>query len=91
MRADVLAFDCGRVEVVEVIDDSDSPIALAEQSLDQVRSDEACAASDKNVFHKLELRALSLYWHALIVREVSTYLRKHIKAQSLSTKDHFVA
>ena len=40
------------VEVVKVVNDMDAPAALAEQTLDKVRADEARAARDENILHK---------------------------------------
>ncbi len=46
VAADVRAFDCRIVEVVEVVDDRNPPLAFREQTIDQMRTDEACAACD---------------------------------------------
>src|SRR5256885_11457388 len=51
MLLDVRLLDRRIVKVVKVIDDSDSPIAFGQQTIDEVRADEARAASDENAFH----------------------------------------
>src|SRR2546423_11828948 len=51
MRGDVCSLNRRIVEVVEIIDDRNSPIAFGHQTIDEVRADKACAASNENLFH----------------------------------------
>jgi len=47
----VRSLDRRIVEVVEVIDDCDSPVAFSHQTIDEVRTNEARAAGDENASH----------------------------------------
>src|SRR5437763_1855571 len=52
MRTKVFAFNRRRVEIIEVVNDCDSPPAFSQQAIDKMRSNESGAASDQNILHK---------------------------------------
>src|SRR5689334_11437065 len=51
MLLDVRSLEPRIVEVVEVVDDGDSPITFGHQAIDEVRTDKACSAGDENILH----------------------------------------
>ena len=82
MRGDVCSLNRRIVEVVEIIDDCDSPIAFGHQTIDEVRADESRAASDENAPHvSFQLSAYSF--------QLST--RSFSENWKLKTANYFVA
>ena len=50
MRLHITALDGGRIKVVKIIYDRHSPTIFREQSVDEMRADEAGAAGYENIF-----------------------------------------
>src|SRR5437016_5192551 len=50
MRGNICPLDLRRVEVVKVVDDSDAPAALGEQSVDEIGTDKSGTTGDENSF-----------------------------------------
>jgi hypothetical protein len=52
LNANVVTFNRGILEVVENIHDCNAPVSLGEQTIYEMRSDEAGSAGNQDVFHK---------------------------------------
>src|SRR6266496_2260653 len=46
MRVNVLSLNRWFIEVIEIVDDRDPPLAFSHQMIDKMRADEACTAGD---------------------------------------------
>src|ERR1051326_3161730 len=80
--ANVVAFDRGRVEIVEIIDDGDPPIAFAEKPIDKMRADKSRAACDQDVSHVLGALYLVLLLKLRDVENRSKYPAQSTKITS---------